>query len=183
MTLRASARGLAERTSGDHRARLVFEGAHVSRTLRCWLQEVHGGSSLDAGRMSTSTVACYGFTANKPRSSARKISVRSFFGSAAIASLVLGCGWTVYANIFAASPYPQLGSANFDAPVIRRPQAIASAVNMPATDSGVTRIAESEPPPIIAAPATVPAGPSLSFVDRFAAAAPQGVEPAPLPER
>jgi hypothetical protein len=81
----------------------------------------------------------------------------------------------VYANIFAASPFPQLGSANFDAPVIRRrPQAVAAAANMPTADS----IAEIKPPPIIAAPATVAAGPSLSFVDRFAAAAPQGVEPA-----
>jgi hypothetical protein len=132
--------------------------------------------------MSTSTVACYSFAANKSKGSARKSSSRSFFGAAAVASLVLGCGWTVYANIFAASPFPQLGNANFDAPVIRRPQAVASAVNMPTTDSSVTRIAETKPPPIIAAPATVPAGPSLSFVDRFAAAAPQGVEPAAQPE-
>jgi hypothetical protein len=128
--------------------------------------------------MSTSTVACYSFAANKPRSSARKASSRSFFGGAAIASLVLGCGWTVYANIFAASPYPQLSSANFDAPVFRRPQADANA--LPA--DSITRIAEQKPPPVISAPATIPAGPSLSFDDRFAAAAPQGVEPAPQPE-
>jgi Protein of unknown function (DUF2778) len=130
--------------------------------------------------MSTSTVACYSFAANKPRSSTRKVSFRSFFGSAAIVSLVLGCGWTVYANIFAASPYPQLGSANFDAPVMRRPQA-AAVLSAPLTDN-VTRIAEIKPPPVIAAPATLPAGPSLSFADRFAAAAPQGVEPAAQPE-
>jgi hypothetical protein len=129
--------------------------------------------------MSTSTVACYSFAANKPRSSARKTSSRSFFGVAAVASLVLGCGWTVYANIFAASPYPQLSSANFDAPVIRRSQAVA-AVSARSAD-GVTRIAELKPP-IISAPATIPAGPSLSFVDRFAAAAPQSVEPAAQPE-
>jgi hypothetical protein len=84
----------------------------------------------------------------------------------------------VYANIFAASPYPQLGSANFDIPVIRRPQAVAAA-NVPPADS-VTRIAEIKPP-VISAPATMPAGPSLSFDDRFAAAAPQSVEPAPQP--
>ena len=126
--------------------------------------------------MSTSTVACYGFAANKPRSSTRKVSFRSFFGSAAIVSLVLGCGWTVYANIFAASPYPQLGSANFDAPVIRRPQAVA-VLSAPPADN-VTRIAEIKPPPVISAPATVPAGPSLSFAERFAAAAPQSVAPA-----
>jgi hypothetical protein len=129
--------------------------------------------------MSTSTVACYSFAANKPRSSARKISFRSFFGSAAVASLVLGCGWTVYANIFAASPYPQLGSTNFDAPVIRRPQAVAAVSTPP---ESVTRIAETRPQPVIAAPATVPAAPSLSFTDRFAAAAPQSVEPTAQPE-
>jgi Protein of unknown function (DUF2778) len=132
--------------------------------------------------MSTSTVARYSFAANKSKSSARKSSFRSLFGAAAVASVVLGCGWTVYANIFAASPFPQLGSANFDAPVIRRPQAVAAAATTPATDSNVTRIAEIKPPPMIAAPATVPAGPSLSFADRFAAASPQGVEPAPQPE-
>jgi hypothetical protein len=130
--------------------------------------------------MSTSTVACYGFAANKTRSSARKASTRSFFGGAAVASLVLGCGWTVYANIFAASPYPQLGSANFDVPTIRRPQAVATA-SAPLAD-GVTRIAEMKPPTIISAPTTVPAGPSLSFDDRFAAAAPQSVAPSAQPE-
>ena len=132
--------------------------------------------------MSTSTVACYGFAANQSKSSARKSGSRSFFGAVAVAGLVLGCGWTVYANIFAASPFPQLGSANFDAPVIRRLPAVAAAANTPTTDSSVTRIAEIKPPPVIAAPDTVPAGPSLSFVDRFAAAAPQGVEPAAQPE-
>ena len=129
--------------------------------------------------MSTSTVACYSFAANKPRSSARKVSFRNFFGSAAVASLVLGSGWTVYANIFAASPYPQLGSTNFDAPVIRR-QAVA-VLSAPPAES-VTRIAETRLQPVIAAPATVPAAPSLSFMDRFAAAAPQSVEPTAQPE-
>jgi hypothetical protein len=86
----------------------------------------------------------------------------------------------VYANIFAANPYPQLSSANFDAPVIRRPQAVAAASARPA--DGVTRIAERAPPPIISAPATIPPGPPLSFDDRFAAAAPQSAAPAAQPE-
>jgi hypothetical protein len=127
--------------------------------------------------MSISTVACYNFAASTPRRSARKAGPRNFFGGVAIAGLVLGCGWTVYANIFAASPYPQLSGANFDAPVIRRPQTVASAQPV----DSVTRIAEMKPAPALAAPATVPAGPSLSFADRFAAAAPQGIEPAPQP--
>ena len=130
--------------------------------------------------MSTSTVACYNFAADKPRSSARKAGSQNLFGGVAVAGLVLGCGFTVYANIFAASPYPQLGSANFDAPVIRRPQAVA--VNSAPSADSVTRIVDLKPPPVISAPATIPAGPSLSFDDRFAAAAPQSVEPAAQPE-
>jgi hypothetical protein len=130
--------------------------------------------------MSTSTVACYNFAADKPRSSARKASSQNFFGGVAVAGLVLGCGFTVYANIFAASPYPQLGNANFDAPVIRRSQAVA--VNSAPLADSVTRIAELKPAPVISAPATIPAGPSLSFADRFGAAAPQSVEPAAQPE-
>jgi hypothetical protein len=85
-------------------------------------------------------------------------------------SLVVGCGWTVYANIFAASPYPELGGATFDAPVARRFTSIA-----------VRPLARPEPP-AIAAPEPAEAEPALSFVDRFAAASPQGIEPAPVPQ-
>lgn len=84
--------------------------------------------------------------------------------------LLIGCGWTVYANIFAASPYPELGAAAFDAPVARRFTSIA-----------VRPVARPEPP-AAAAPETAEADPALSFVDRFAAASPQGVEPAPVPQ-
>ena len=128
--------------------------------------------------MSTSKVACYDLAAPIPRRSAWKVSSRSFLAGAAVAGLVLGCAWTVYANIFAASPFPQLGSADVDAPVVRQPPNFALRW-MPA-DS--TRIARVEAPPVIAAPATVPAGPLLSFDDRFAAASPQGVAPAPQAE-
>ena len=129
--------------------------------------------------MSTSTVACYSFAAPKPRRSARKTTSQSFLASAAVTALVLGCAWTVYANIFAASPYPQLGNAGFDDPVNRRWPSVAVR-SAPPADS--TRIAQLEPPPLISAPAAAPSGPSLSFDDRFAAAAPQGVAPAPQPE-
>src|ERR1700731_1237101 len=88
--------------------------------------------------------------------------------------MVLGCAWTVYANVFAASVYPTLGSTSFDAPVIRRPTALAARKPMPAVNNVVAAL--PEPAPVIAAPATVPPGPSLSFDDRFAAASPQGGE-------
>jgi hypothetical protein len=90
---------------------------------------------------------------------------------------VLGCGWTVYNNIFAASVYPTLSSASFDAPVIRRPATVVARSTPPAAKDVVAAL--SEPSPLISAPVTIPPGPSLSFDDRFAAAAPQGVEPAP----
>jgi Protein of unknown function (DUF2778) len=91
---------------------------------------------------------------------------------------VLGCAWTVYANIFAASPYPELGSAGFEEPVARRPTSVAVRRDRPAENMRLTRF----DPPRISAPETVPAGPSLSFDDRFAAASPQGVAPAPVPQ-
>jgi hypothetical protein len=126
--------------------------------------------------MSTSTVACYNFAAATRKRSARKATSQSFLAGAAVASVVLGCAWTVYANIFAASPYPQLGSTSFDAPVVRRPASVALRNVSPAIDT--TRTAQLAPPPLISAPATVLSGPSFSFDDRFAAAAPQGVQPA-----
>jgi hypothetical protein len=126
--------------------------------------------------MSISRVAYCDFAA--PRRSARKASSRSLFTSAAITSLVLGCAWTVYANIFAASPYPQLGSAGFDEPVMRRP--ISVAIRREKPDQSM-HVAQPDAP-LISAPETVPAEPSPSFEDRFAAASAQSVAPAPIPQ-
>jgi hypothetical protein len=127
--------------------------------------------------MSYSTSACYDFAAYDHRPSARKAASRHFFGSAAIACLVLGCAWTVYSNIFAASVYPTLSSANFDAPVIKRSSALPIRRVSPPADDIVAAL--PEPAPVISAPASISLGPTLSFDDRFAAAAPQGVEPTP----
>jgi hypothetical protein len=123
--------------------------------------------------MSTSTSA-FGLAAHKHRRSSRKAIPNHVFGSAAVACLVLGCAWTLHANVFGASVYPQLSSANFDSPVIRRPPfAVGSAPS--AADTIVAAL--PEPAPVISAPASVPSPPLLSFDDRFAAAAPQSVEP------
>ena len=43
-------------------------------------------------------------------------------GGAAVACLVIGCGYTVYSNIIAASVYPTLGTAGYDEPVVRQPK-------------------------------------------------------------
>jgi hypothetical protein len=97
------------------------------------------------------------------------------FGSVAVAGLVVGCAWTVYANVFAGDVYPSLNSANFDAPVIRRPSTFAE--RNPFSVANNTVVVESAPK--VSAAVTVAPGPLLSFEDRFAAAAPQGVAPAP----
>ena len=101
--------------------------------------------------------------------------MQGLLGSAAVASLVLGCAWTLYANVFGANVYPTLSSSNFDAPVIRRSPVLAA--RSPATIIDSVFAALPEPAPVIAAPAVVASGPSLSFQDRFAAAAPQGEAP------
>ena len=126
--------------------------------------------------MSTSTLARCDLAGHKPaKSSGRAL---PFLGSAAVACLVLGCAWTVYTNIFAASVYPHLDSAGFDAPVIRQQQAVAATSAPPAADrlaAALNDLASRMP-----APATVRSGPRLSFDDRFAAAEPQGVAPQPV---
>src|SRR5258708_18802261 len=125
-----------------------------------------------------STSACFDFAASKRSRSSPKPISRNLLGGAAVACLVLGCAWTVYANIFAANVYPTLDGANFDAPVVRRSPVVAVRSTPPAPNRSV---AASEPPPLISAPATVPSAPSLSFDDRFAAASPQAIQPPPHP--
>jgi hypothetical protein len=125
--------------------------------------------------MSTSTSACYDFAAYTPRNSSRKAVSRNFLGGAAVACLVLGCAWTVYANVFGASIYPAVSDGNVDVAIVRGPA--ASAVRSPLMVANSTVIVESAP--AASAPATIAAGPSLSFDDRFAAAAPQSVAPQP----
>src|SRR5258705_11091597 len=124
--------------------------------------------------MSTSTSA-FGLAPHKHRRSSRKVIPNHVFGSAAVACLVLGCAWTLHANVFGASVYPQLSSADFDSPVVKR-----SMLAVRSVPSAANTIAAAlpEPPPMISAPASIPSRPSLSFDDRFAAAAPQSVKPA-----
>jgi hypothetical protein len=128
--------------------------------------------------MSTSTVACYDFAANNHRRSARKSRSYRFLGSAAVASLVLGCAWTVYANIFAASVYPSLSSTAFDAPVIKRSPSVAAIRVVPLSANKVAD-AFADLAPVVSAPTVVASASTLTFEDRFAASAPQGVAPQP----
>jgi Protein of unknown function (DUF2778) len=118
--------------------------------------------------MSTSTGA-FGLAAPNRKRSSRKNLPHRFLGSAAIAGLVLGCAWTVYTNVFGAGIYPSVNNAAFDAPVIKRPVAIAA---RPATPSFNEVFASVHAPaPDVSKPETV--SPSIMFNERFAAAAPQ----------
>jgi len=144
--------------------------------------------------MGTSASA-YVLGAPSRKKSPRKILPQHFLGSAAVAGLVLGCAWTVYANIFAASVYPSVGSASFEAPVVRRPVAVAArpapafnevfasltpAPAAPAksaaakTEVAKSEVAKSQVAKSEVAKSEAPA-PSLMFNDRFAAASPEGV--------
>ena len=127
--------------------------------------------------MSTSTRACFEFPVPVHRKSPGKAGSQGFFGSAAIACLVVGCAWTVYANVFGASVYPALSSGNFETPAVAPRWALAARIAPLVADNSV--IVESAP--VVSRPATAASGPSLSFADRFAAAEPDSVAPAPVP--
>jgi len=123
--------------------------------------------------MSTSASACFEFAAQTPRNFSRKTVPYQLLGSAAIACLVVGCGWTIYNNVFGASIYPSVGGGNVDIVAMR----FAPAIRKPVQLAGSSVIVET--PPVVAA--AVPPGPSLSFDERFAASAPQSVAAAPQP--
>ena len=126
--------------------------------------------------MSTSTSACFEFAAQTPRNFSRKAVPYHLLGSAAIACLVVGCGFTIYNNVFGASIYPSVGSGNVEIAAVRQAPAVGKPVQI--ADSSVI----VEKPPVVAAPATAPQGPSFSFDERFAAASPQSVAAAPAPQ-
>ena len=147
--------------------------------MRCCEEEL-SGSCLDTGRMSYSTSASSQLAAKSLRRSSRKANANHVFGGVAVAGLVLGCAWTVYANIFAASIYPTLAGGNFDAPVTRHKQSVAAQTPQAIVNNVFAAL--PEPAPVVAAPATIASTSTLRFDDRFAAAAPQGVAPRPQAE-
>jgi Protein of unknown function (DUF2778) len=140
------------------------------RSIERSLEGERGGTSLDPSRMSYSTSACVHVAVSKPRRSSRKSISPGFFGCAAVGGLVLACAWTVHANIIRADVYPTLGIANYDAPVIRLAEVVVRK-SPPAENALRTSAREM-----------APSAPSLSFNDRFAAAAPQSVQPKPQPQ-
>ncbi len=127
--------------------------------------------------MSYSTSASRPFAAKNHRRSSRKANANHIFGGAAVACLVLGCAWTLHANVFGASIYPTMAGGNFDAPVIRQKQSVAARTPQAIVNNVFAAL--PEPAPVIAAPATIASDMSLKFDDRFAAASPQAVAPMP----
>ena len=116
------------------------------------------------------------FEVGEPRRSSRQTSASSFFGRVAVGGLVLGCAWTVYANVFGANVFPS--APHYDDPVVRRPQLTEAQPARPTPQSIVNSVFASlpaSPPALKPAPAREVAS-SFSFNDRFAAAAPQAVE-------
>jgi hypothetical protein len=122
--------------------------------------------------MNYSTRTSYDFAAYNHRNSSRKVNTYTIFGGAAVAGIVLACGWMVYANVFGASVYPTVAGGDFDVAVVKRTPAPVARRAPPAFDEVFAAL--SVPASLSSAPVNLPLGPSLSFDDRFAAAAPQG---------
>ncbi|BAC50900.1 bll5635 [Bradyrhizobium diazoefficiens USDA 110] len=130
---------------------------------------------LDARRMSTS-IAAQSNAARKSknpgknphRKSSRKMTTKNVLGAALIGCVVLGAGWTVYSNIFAASVYPSVGSAGYDEPVIKRAPKVALREAGDAIKEAFALLPDRLQ---VAAPIS-----REMFNERFAAAATQGVE-------
>ncbi len=130
--------------------------------------------------MSYSTSTSSDFVARNPKKSSRQATSHNFFGGAAVACIVVGCAWVVHANVFGASIYPALSDGNFEVAVTRRPPTVTVRKSPPVANNN--QLALLEPARSSSAPATISSGPSFSFDDRFAAAAPQGVAPRPPAE-
>jgi hypothetical protein len=130
--------------------------------------------------MSYSTSASIQFAAPHRKRPSRKGIPNHIFGTAAIACLVIGCGWTLHANVFGAGVYPSMAGGNYDAPVIRRSQSVAA--RNPQTIVNSVFASLPEPAPAVTAIAVAASTSTLRFDDRFAAAAPQAVDPAPQAE-
>jgi Protein of unknown function (DUF2778) len=118
----------------------------------------------------------FGPAVHNRRKPSRKGIPQHFLGGVAIAGLVLGCAWTVYTNVIGASVYPSVNSAAFEAPVVKNPTSVAAHPVRPAFNE----IFASLPQQSLVIPAPENVASSLMFNERFAAAAPQGVEPRPV---
>src|ERR1700761_1879514 len=106
--------------------------------------------------------------AGRVRTNSGKSMSNRMFGGAAVACLMIGCGWVVYSNIIAASVYPTLGSAGYDEPVVKRPTVASRSITEVVNEAFAML-------PAPAKPVTTAAITPEAFNARFAAAEPQSV--------
>ncbi|QDW42056.1 DUF2778 domain-containing protein [Bradyrhizobium sp. KBS0727] len=99
-----------------------------------------------------------------------------FLGSVAVAGLVLGCAWTVYSNVLSAGIYPSMNTAVVDAHVVKRSVAAAARPAVPAANSAMAALSD----PAAQSSRAETLSPQIMFNERFAASAPQGVDPQPV---
>lgn len=95
------------------------------------------------------------------------MTIQNVLGAAVIGCVVLGAGWTIYSNIFAASVYPSVGSRGYDEPVIKRAPRVALREAGEAVKEAFALLPDRLQ---VVAPIS-----REMFNDRFAAAATQGV--------
>ena len=119
--------------------------------------------------MNTSSVA---FAVGNRRKSSRNSTTHNLFGGAAVACLVLSCGWTVYTHVIAASVYPTLGSAGYDEPVVKPAPRLAARNGADAIREAFAALPAQPPASSLAAAPSITPG---MFNERFAAAEPDGV--------
>lgn len=123
--------------------------------------------------MSKSRVALAGHSRRKPP---QKSALIRRLSGAAIACLVLACGWIVYTNILGASAYPTLGSIGFDGPAARLTPKMITRNTADAIAEAFAALPEQTSVAVKPATTTIAAISPEMFNDRFAAAQPQGVE-------
>nr|WP_246669521.1 MULTISPECIES: DUF2778 domain-containing protein [unclassified Bradyrhizobium] len=122
------------------------------------------------------STGAYGRAASSRRKSSRKIIPQHFLGSVAVAGLVLGCAWTVYSNVLSAGIYPSMNTAVVDAHVVKRSVAAAARPAVPAANSAMAALSD----PAAQSSRAETLSPQIMFNERFAASAPQGVDPQPV---
>src|SRR5437868_1908678 len=125
--------------------------------------------------MGTSSSA-FGLPARKRRN-CRQARFSGFAGTAAIAGVVLGCGYTVYSNILGASMYPSV-HASVEVALAKREM---SSIVRKTPAAMISTVFGDLPQATAAVPnETAAAVPSIMFNERFAAASPESVAPAPV---
>ena len=117
--------------------------ARLSAMQRLKFEPYRGTKWNCPGRewMRTSSVALAG--RHRKKSSGKAIS-HTLSGGAAVACLVIGCGWTVYSNIINASAYPTIGNADHVEAVVRGPK-VAERSNVQVIHETFAALAEQRP--------------------------------------